>query len=152
MGKSKVKRGHFWERNIKMPLPQSVEELEILTEWYFGKPLHFRFLRVGYYKVEESYNSYHGPGFAFDFSCTKGYDHSRDFWNQVCGPLSCGGIAVRSYGQFNCRSYRGKKRIEKFWVNSGKGSSSIRPQFARLAARLREQKEQRNIPDKGCAE
>ena len=120
---------------LKIPLPQCDEELELLTQWYFGKPLHLKTMSENCYEILEDYNSYHGDGFQFSESCTRGYDHSADFWAVVFGPLYCGGIGRASYGQFKANGWRQKRRISK-WLKrrSERRSSTPRRAFVRLAA------------------
>lgn len=131
----------FDKRLIGKPKPVSDDELAILSNWYFGKPLHVDFdfyTESGSYKVIEKYNDYHGKGYEFGECCIHGYHHSRAFWNFVFGVLYCGGIASSSYGQFRANSERDKKRLMR-WKDSRKantGSGRIRKPFARLAEQL----------------
>lgn len=123
---------------MKFPLPKCDEELALLTTWYFGVPLHVQ-LHLwdggGSYEVKETYNSYHGNGFAYSSSSSDGYDSSRDFWAAVFGRLTCGGIAGSSYGQFKVVGYRHAARLRQ-WMKyriSNRGNSPRRC-FVRLAA------------------
>lgn len=94
---------------LASPKPWNVFELEALTEWYFGKPLHLNYLRVwnrsAQYEVAERYNEYHGPGWLWSGYSGEGYDYSRAFWRHVVGELRCGGIAASSYGQTRHSEY-----------------------------------------------
>lgn len=122
---------------LDMPLPSSDAELQVLSHIYFGLPLKAKFSvlgKSGRYEIEQLYNSYHGEGFAYGKCCIIGYDHSRIFWGTVFGPLICGGIASRSYGQFHVRSHRHRRRLERWLkrVRNGQGDHLSRP-FARLA-------------------
>lgn len=130
-----------------MPKPGNPAELEALSMWYFGAPLHFSTLRIYgsgsapvavatcQYEVVEAYDSYHGSGWLHGKCCTVGYDYSRDFWAHVCGPLYCGGIAHRSYGQANVFGRRDLRRLERFAEYlRRKESGRLRKAFERLAA------------------
>lgn len=102
----------------RMPLPRNPAELEVLSMWYFGKPLHLKLLS-GWgdsfsYEVAEDYNSYHGEGWLFDQCCIDGYDYSRVFWRRVIGELDCGGIARASHGSVRSTSKRSAARLRKF--------------------------------------
>jgi len=147
-----------WKRDYKtgnfigIPKPRSDAELEILSELYFGVPLHLSSLGAygskASYKVAELYDSYHGKGFEQNTDGehrTGGYDHSKYFWEYVCGKLYCGGVAGCSYGQTHLKSYRDMRRLQE-WVDSRRRNDSgrIRKPFARLALRLREEREQAN--------
>jgi len=131
---------------IGIPKPSSDAELEILSELYFGAPLHLRSLSAyessASYEVSELYDSYHGSGWQFGKGDIRGYDHSAKFWRHVVGELSCGGIAGRSYGQTHVQSHRDYMRL-KIWVDSRrrKDSGRIRKPFSRLADHLRDRRE-----------
>lgn len=122
-----------------LPRPRNTAELEALSAWYFGKALHIAALRTysvgGSYEVAERYNDYHGKGWLHSEHCIRGYDYSRDFWQHIFGPLSCGGIASRSYGQFKIEGgYREKlrlKNLEDSWRR--KDAGRVRNSLARLA-------------------
>lgn len=127
-----------WLQKLKhAPRPTNDKELEILTQWYFGKQLHADF-RIygdsGQYQIKETYNSYHGNGYEFSECCIHGYDHSWHFWRHVFGTLTCGGIAAYSYGQFKIQGHRNKARLDA-WQKSRRteGDSFVRPAFVRLA-------------------
>lgn len=118
-----------------IPRPQNDAELEIVSEWYFGIPLHFRSLHVwgsgGRYEVEEDFDSI--PRFG-----RSGYDEHHLFWNWVTGPMEgVRGTARACYGGFKITSYRQQKRLEG-WVSSRrkKDGSSVRRPFVRLAERI----------------
>ena len=121
-----------------MPLPSNDAELAIVSEWYFGMPLHLSKLSAygdyASYEVMELYDAYHGDGWNFSKGCTRGYDYSRAFWGRVVGDLYCGGIAAHSYGQVKVAGWRHKKRLQR-WIKDrlGKGVSAPRNQFIRLA-------------------
>lgn len=128
------------------PKPCNPAELEVLSHWYFGKALHLGFLSVFerlddsliagsvQYEVTELYNSYHGAGWLHSENCIKGYDYSGDFWGHVIGPLYCGGIASRSYGQVRIVGHRDLKRLMVFQGYLGrKESGRLRKPFERLA-------------------
>lgn len=143
---------------VNFPLPQNDAELELLTNWYFGKSLHisrldFSFysedscynndrnnhIGSGSYEVMEDYNSYHGKGWKYSQCENEGYHDSGIFWNRVFGDLSCGGISRASYGQFYVDNYRHGKRLEK-WIKSRNrkdNSYKVRPAFLRLALLVR---------------
>jgi hypothetical protein len=132
---------------MKAPLPSCPAELEVLSTWYFGAPLHLSHLRVAddysfgdeadgsaSYEVLEEYNSYHGRGWLFGQCCIVGYDYSRDFWAHVIGRLYCGGIASRSYGQVNVLGRRNVKRLKDFEGYLRRNESGrLRKAFERLA-------------------
>lgn len=111
---------------LDAPKPSNPAELEVLSRWYFGKPLHLAFLRIrraettepfaayGQYEVAELYNDYHGNGWLFGQCCIHGYDYSRDFWQHVVGVLYCGGIADHSYGQVRIKGHRDRLRLQRF--------------------------------------
>ncbi len=127
-----------WKRRIeKAPKPSNDAELELLSLWYFGKALHAKFsigATSGSYEIVERYNSYHGKGYEFSQGCSRGYDHSAFFWEHVFGTLSCGGIADRSYGQFNITGHRNKARLMRWQDTKRKrGISVLRSAFLRLA-------------------
>ena len=133
--------GWKWSRKIhgfvSVPRPRSDAELALLSMAYFGKALHLRDLSVydisASYRVDEDYNSYHGAGFRYDETDTKGYDSSRRFWEHVIGALHTGGIAGVSYGQVRINGYRQKKRLQKWECDRRrKDSSSVRTPFTRL--------------------
>lgn len=109
---------------FEMPKPRNPRELEVLTEWYFGKPLHLSLLAVhgpwnesdaggARYEVAEKYNDYHGGSWLHHKSCIDGYDYSSRFWEYVIGPLTCGGIADRSYGQSHVREAKDVTRLKE---------------------------------------
>ncbi len=133
---------------FRMPQPANDAEFAILSEWYFGMPLSVRDLRVGYYKIEQSYNSYHGKGFAYHSCSLGGYDHSRALMNFVFGILGTGGTAEVAYGSTMPHGHRHAKRLQR-WVRDrtaigrgAKGSPPSKP-FKRLAGRiLRARREQ----------
>lgn len=132
---------------VRMPLPETDAELEVITQQYFGKPLHLRDLTCsGSYRVKEPYNDYHGKEWSFSQGSIKGYDHSRKFWDYVCGKLHCGGISFYSYGQFlfSERGYRHQKRICKWVSNRKMQANYLRTPFKRLAGSLGCQREQNN--------
>ena len=109
-----------------LPLPQSDAELEILTEYYFGTPLHLEKLTVRSYRVKEIFD---------DYDLFKGnYDAHGVFWDWALVKLTCGGTAAQSYGQFDCRGYRHRRRLER-WICSRrqKDSRSVRPTFAKVS-------------------
>jgi hypothetical protein len=128
-----------------MPKPKNPAELEVLSQWYFGAPLHLGGLRVsdeigtdgayyGQYEVGELYNDYHGDDWLFGKNCIKGYDYSRDFWRHVVGELYCGGIAASSYGQVRVREHRDQKRLKEFAGYLRRNESGrLRKAFERLA-------------------
>lgn len=129
-----------------MPKPQCPAELEVLSQWYFGKKLHLSTLHVydsgsapassagAQYEVAESYNDYHGSGWLHSTHCINGYDYSRDFWAFVIGPLCCGGIAGHSYGQANVFGHRDALRLRKFQDHlRRKEPGRLRSPFVRLA-------------------
>ena len=135
--KSRKLMYEWWAKLKKAPIPRNALELELLSEWYFGKKLHASFDVYGdsgSYQITEVYNSYHGKGFEFSENCGDGYDHSRNFWNHVFGELSCGGIATRSYGQFKIKGYRHKRRLMAWQkMKARQDANYIRPAFVRLA-------------------
>ncbi len=123
----------------KMPLPANALELEVITEWYFGMPLHLSKLYVyegggAQYEVRELYNEYHGDGFLHSSHCTNGYGYSERFWKRVIGVLYCGGIGGHSYGQTKAQGHRNIKRLASLAkylkVN---GACKLRKPFERLA-------------------
>lgn len=128
-----------------MPKPGCSAELEVLSQWYFGVPLHFSKLYVhggwapaadagATYEVAEPYNSYHGDGFLFGKNCIKGYDYSGAFWQYVVGNMSCGGIASHSYGQVNVFGHRDVARLRAFEsFLRQKKPGRLRKAFERLA-------------------
>lgn len=128
-----------WKAKIaKMPAPESDAELEVLSAWYFGKPLRLKKLNLygtsGSYEVLEDYNSYHGNGYQFSEGCCEGYDHSGFFWAHVCGVLYYGGIARASHGLFNFKGHRNIARLMRWKDSRARGqSTSLRPFFVRLA-------------------
>ena len=142
----------WYGADLKVPMPRNKSELELLTHWYFGAPLHLSRLDIYggsvSYEVKEDYNSYHGiaRGFLFDESCTRGYDYSARFWKAVLGVLSCGGIARASYGSATIiRGHRHKKRLVALAESlRRKGPDPVRPVFVRLAAQSRGRREWRD--------
>jgi hypothetical protein len=129
-----------------MPKPRNPAELEVLSAWYFGMPLHLEQLWVtdykscqaadgsAQYRVAEEYNDYHGEGWLHGKSCINGYDYSREFWAHVIGHLYCGGIATHSYGQATVIGRRNVLRLkafEEFLLRKESGRLSAR--FERLA-------------------
>lgn len=129
-----------------MPKPSNPAELEVLSMWYFGVPLHLSKLNIypsgfneeaiggAQYEVRELYNSYHGKGFNFGSGSIDGYDYSAAFWEYVIGPLTCGGIAGHSYGQTNTYGFRDHKRLQKFSEYLRRNESGrLRKAFERLA-------------------
>lgn len=122
-----------------MPLPCNDAELEVISEIYFGRPLHIRALRTWWYEVDEDYNSYHGKGFLFSQHSTEGYDHSRLFWNTVFGRLGTGGIARASYGSFEPHGHRHTIRLRNWMEHRRKKETGrLRAPFVRLARQLSE--------------
>lgn len=140
---------------VNPPLPASDAELEILSSAFFTRPLHLSKLRVvrlyrsdkgdiysAEYEVREKFNSYDPLPWVGE---TWGkYDFDEAFWRRVIGRLTCGGVAGHSYGQVRGRGYRQMKRLQTWALerDGTGGSSTVRPQFKRLAARLRELREQ----------
>lgn len=105
------------------PQPRCPADLEALSLWYFGTPLHLSKLSLycvedgkasAQYEVREEYSSYHGENGLFSSFCIKGYDYSRDFWRHVIGDLYCGGIASRSYGQAKVIGESNVSRLKEF--------------------------------------
>lgn len=142
------------QQKIKLlPKPRTDDELAVLTELCFGLPSGLSRLLCGSYESDTKFSkmfskeflSYHGVSTG---SCRL-YDYAGWFWNHVCGPLSCGGIAGRSYGQFKWTGYRHKKRIQ-FWEHDRRKNQGrpLREPFIRLARQLRDGKnrEIRGIP------
>lgn len=123
----------------RLPKPRNMAEFAALTEWYFGKPLGLSRLYVsgggGSYEIAEDYNEYHGQGWLFSTLSIDGYDYSGALWKHVFGPLSCGGIARASYGQFHIvGGYREAKRLaalQDSWRR--KDAGRVRASLARLA-------------------
>lgn len=109
----------------RIPKPASDAELEIASNYYFGTPLHLERLMLGAYTVAEDFGSYD------PFSGN--YDAHEVFWAWACGPLTCGGTAGKSYGQFRY-GHRHGRRLER-WILSRRrdGSSSVRPAFAKVS-------------------
>lgn len=134
-----------WGRDLrKMPRPRNDAELAILTTIYFGAPVGIADLYVrrdgeggacsGGYEVREDYNSYHGRGFV---SSECFYDADSSFWRRVFGPLTCGGVARVSYGQFRATGHREMRRLLR-WMDmrrSGSRGCSLRRPLQRLAER-----------------
>lgn len=122
---------------LSMPLPETDEELEVLTRIYFGVPLHLSELRASdkyaNYRVSEPYTSYHGRGFNYGTHDIDGYDHSALFWRCVIGRLHCGGVASHSYGGAHIDGVRHVKRLRKWISNRHKGVRYVRAPFVRLA-------------------
>jgi hypothetical protein len=131
---------------LAAPLPRCPAELEVLSTWYFGAPLHLSCLRMyakgmapaseagAEYEVREEYNSYHGNGWLFYGCAIEGYDYSSDFWAHVIGNLYCGGIASHSYGQCNVFGRRNVKRLKEFEECLRRNESGrLRRAFERLA-------------------
>jgi len=135
------------EQFVGIPKPSNDAELEVLSELYFGVPLHlaeFRArLKSASYRVKEKYDSYHGTGFLYSKQSCGGYDHSACFWSHVIGRLSCGGIAGHSYGQVTLKSHRAGRRLSR-WYDSWLRNESGRlgKQFDRLARTLGSEREQ----------
>lgn len=133
----------MYGRKLKIPLPKNKTELALLTKWYFGTELHLSDLWVdstgGRYSVKETYSSYNNlEEFFFTSYCIKGYDYSARFWGTVFGHLTCGGIAEHSYGQFDIKSHRHKKRLRELQSSlRRKGPDPVRKSFVRLAAQPR---------------
>lgn len=128
------------------PKPRNPAELEVLSAWYFGTPLHLELLWVtdhkffqaadgsAQYQVAEKYNDYHGTGWLHGKCCIKGYDYSRDFWAHVIGHLYCGGIATHSYGQATVIGRRNVLRLKAFeGFLRRKESGRLSVPFERLA-------------------
>lgn len=123
---------------MKMPRPHNPAELEVLSHWYFGMPLHLSLLYIyvntAQYQVLEEYKSYHGDGFNFSAYSCDGYDYSSVFWNFVIGELCCGGIAAHSYGQAHIRGHRDMARLKRFeGFMRGRQSGRLRKPYERLA-------------------
>jgi hypothetical protein len=129
-----------------MPKPESPAELEVLSRWYFGTPLHLKSLWVtprapkcpdtagGQYAVREPYNDYHGKGWLWGQCENAGYDYSAAFWRHVIGELYCGGIAECSYGQATVIGRRNIARLQRFEeCLRRKESGRLRKAFERLA-------------------
>lgn len=126
--------------------PKSPAELEILSRWYFGKPLHLDSLQVyshgdsdpagsARYSVKELYNSYHGEKFLHGERCTKGYDYSATFWRFAIGELYCGGIASTSYGQAHVSTIKEVDRLKKLQaLVEGGDHGRVRKAFKELVA------------------
>jgi hypothetical protein len=120
------------------PRPANPAELEVLSEWYFGKALHLAELRCygegASYRVRERYNDYHGKGWLHKEGCIDGYNYSEHFWAHVIGRLSCGGIAGHSYGQTRVIGHRNSLRLQRFaeYIRR-KESGRLRKPFERLA-------------------
>lgn len=113
-----------------LPKPCSDAELEIVSEFYFGTPLHLRSLvaykHSGNYEVEEDYSSYNTFG-------PNGYDDHSRFWGWAIGRVYCGGTARASYGQFRC-GHRQGRRLKRWILSRRTGdSSSVRPAFAKVS-------------------
>lgn len=156
----KGKGGYFRHRGLAVPLPRNDAEFEVVSEYVFGKKLHLSGLNVngrekregnkignGSYRVTEIYDSY--ADYAFESKVGLGqYNLNRVFLDTVFGELGTGGIALHAYGSFDIRGYRNLKRL-KAWENSrqkdsklGSGLSGLRSQFVRLAAQIRERRQQ----------
>jgi hypothetical protein len=131
----------------RVPRPQSDAEFAILTDWYFGRPLHLRTLtcygNACTYEIEEEYNSYHGAGWEFSEGSICGYDHSRVFLQAVFGRLVCGGTARASYGQAKTHGHRHVRRLRRWICDRRRGTTdnSVRPAFLRLAEQTRARRE-----------
>lgn len=135
--------GGQWQRFLAkaFPKPANDAELAVVSEILFGIPLSLNSLSATSYTVEQPYTSYHGGGFAFGPHCISGYCRSAAFWEWLFGPLVCGGIASRSYGQFKILSHRDKARIMRWQVSRRQDKGrTLRPAFVRLAAQCRERK------------
>ena len=127
---------------VHLPLPKTDAELEVISFAYFKKTLHLSELRLGFYRVKEPYNSYHNENWEYSETNIEGYDHSRAFWNWVCGVLTCGGIGGVSYGSFSERGHKHKLRLKKWINNRQDGTNYLRKPFKRLAERVGFQREQ----------
>ena len=84
---------------LAFPKPESDAELEIVSELYFGVPLHLARLEIhrgahggtsGSYEVQEDFDSYGYDQKPDSIDC---YDYSDEFWAWVVGDLFCGGTA-----------------------------------------------------------
>lgn len=123
---------------IRLPLPETDAEFAIVTERYFGVPLHIKCLDNGYYEIAEDYNL---------FGSYSDYYTPKDLWNWIFGRLNYGGVSRSSYGQFEPRGHRHAKRLRRWVLNRQKGGSCanyVRKPFQRLAAQIGVQREQRD--------
>ncbi len=140
-----------YEGKLRIPLPQTCKELEIVSEYIFGMPLHLSKLNfygsgASYQVLEEHSDTYDG---VFDTaahgSC---YDVDAIFWRTVIGRMMCGGIASHCYGQVHVDGHRHMYRLKRlaFDVRNSKkvpdGPCKVRRPFVRLARRLRDGREQ----------
>ncbi len=142
-----------WEGNLRIPLPCCPCELEAVSEYIFGTPLHLRGLHChgdyASYEVDENFDSYVDKKFAQAVHDSE-YDMSGAFWGAVIGELSTGGTARASYGQVKVPGHRQKLRLAKLqrYVRGtapnkrGEGGCAPRAAFRRLAAQSRERREQ----------
>lgn len=139
---------------IKFPLPRCDEELELLTKWYFGKPLHATFrtdkcgdkklLLSGYYEVQEKFDSYDIFRNSYRETGVSNYDMHSVIWDRVFGDVCTGGVGGVSYGSFvvTKKEYRHAQRLLKWQKLKRNGVRSIpRSAFMRLASRLKEGEE-----------
>lgn len=129
---------------LDLPKPESVKELEILSEFIFGKALHLRILTVydnyALYDVKEKHDDSYD--YKFESIFNSNYVIDGAFWRHVVGGLSCGGIATTCYGQVKVTGgHRERKRLKKL-SNSVHGGDAnyIRPMFVRLADQLRDRR------------
>ena len=135
------------ENVLRVALPQNDAELAVLSEYVFGIPVHLKLLSTYSYEVLESHNTYYDSKFSMT-AHQSSYEVDHVFWATVIGKLTCGGIAHVSYGQFDYKGHRHKKRILR-WIDSrhnkrGNKATVLRPAFVRLAAQCRERREQRD--------
>lgn len=131
---------------LNIPLPNNAKELEIVSEYIFGTPLHLSRLDVyegASYEVKEYHNDYYDNKFnmASHNSC---YEVDAFFWKTIIGGLRCGGIGGHSYGQTEIIGYRNKKRLQRLSFSlRNEGANYIRKPFARLAEHIRVRREQK---------
>jgi hypothetical protein len=124
-------------RPPSLPLPETDDEFAIVTDAWFGMPLHVGVLSIstqfGRYEIAEDYDVFGTP---------HDYDKSQRLWDRVFGPLDCGGVARTSYGSFKLGGHRHVRRLDRWVKNRATGVSYTRKPFKRLAVAIRAQREQ----------
>lgn len=129
---------------LRLPLPQSDSEFQIVSEYIFGVPLHVCFHYSGMTFLEK-HDSYYDQRFE-SLALGSSYDVDSYFRGTIFPPLTCGGIggSVYSNGWDMSRKTRCVKRI-KIWMSKQGKELLPRPAFVRLAARIRERREQQAV-------
>ncbi len=136
-----------YDGGLRIIKPSNDLELEIVSEYIFGVPLHLKKLdthdgEYASYEVLENHDDYYDQSFNIK-AHNSSYEVDDFFWKTVIGSLFCGGIARASYGQVDVKGYRNQRRIVN-WVFSRRNKSAnyIRKPFTRLAELLRVRREQ----------